>query len=211
MTRIVIAAALGAATLLSACADRPAGSAATGASFGAATASNVIGQAAYAYADRRLVAMSDKFRAEAPDTVTFDFDKAVLDADARRALDAQAAWLKAHPKVRMRIYGHADKVGSEAYNDRLGLRRARAVVRYLVSKGVERNRLDAVESRGEREPVVPTEERERRNRRAVTEVAGFERGYVGDPMDGKRALLGYKEYTFDRIEFAKATSTAGGG
>jgi len=88
----------------------------------------------------------------------------------------------------MTVVGHADKVGTDAYNNRLGLRRARAVVAYLVSKGISCGRLDAVESRGE------TEERERRNRRAVTSVAGFESHYVGDGMDGRKAAALYRNY-----------------
>ncbi len=51
--------------------------------------------------------------------------------------------------------------------------------------------------------MVDTDDRERRNRRAVTVVAGFAQGYVGDGMDGKRALLGYSEYVRDKTEVAK--------
>lgn len=203
MSRSVTIAALAAASLLAACADKPAGTLQNESTFGSANASNVMTHAAYAFSDRRLVALSEKFKAEVDDTVNFDFDKASLDAEARRTLDAQAAWLKANQSVRMRIYGHTDKVGAEGYNNKLGLLRARAVVRYLAGKGVARNRLDAVESFGEREPVVDTNERERRNRRAVTVVAGFAQGYVGDGMDGKRALLGYNEYVRDKTEVAK--------
>jgi hypothetical protein len=94
----------------------------------------------------------------------------------------------------MTIVGHADKVGSDAYNDSLGLRRARAVVAYLAGQGISRGRLDAVESRGESDPVVQTEERERRNRRSVTSVAGFERHYVGDGLDGRYAQRVYARY-----------------
>ena len=204
MSRKHIIVSLAAVGLLGACSDLPAGHTPVGdATFGAAQQSNIISQAAYAYADSRLVALSDKFQREVNDTVTFAFNKSSLDAEARQTLDSQAAWLKANPAVRMRIYGYTDKVGSTAYNDRLGLRRARSSVRYLSGKGVARNRLDAVESLGEREPVVDTEERERRNRRAVTMVQGFTQGYVGDGMDGKRALLGYLEYVRDETETAR--------
>ena len=93
----------------------------------------------------------------------------------------------------MRVYGHTDKVGPESYNNKLGLRRARAAVRYLTSKGVARDRLDAVESQGEREPVVDTDERERRNRRTVTEVSGFLKDHPLI-MDGRYADVVYREY-----------------
>lgn len=197
---------LAAAALLAGCASGPAGHAP--ADFGVANNNNLIVQATNSFADQRMISMSSKFRAAAPDTVTFAFDNAALDQEARRALDIQAAWLKANPTVRMRVTGHTDKVGATGYNSRLGLHRARASVRYLVGKGVARTRLDAVESRGEAAPVVDTEGRERRNRRTVTEVAGFERGFGGQGMDGKRAVLGYRAYTADKAEKATPSSTS---
>jgi outer membrane protein OmpA-like peptidoglycan-associated protein len=94
----------------------------------------------------------------------------------------------------MSVIGHTDLVGPEGYNRRLGLQRARAAVRYLVSKGVDPSRLDAVASAGESEPVVATEDRERRNRRAVTVVAGLDRVYVGPNLDGEYAASTYDVY-----------------
>ena len=156
--------------------------------------------------------MSAEFANEVPDTVNFAFNQASLNASAREALDAQAAWMKRNPTVRIRITGHTDLVGGEGYNNRLGLRRARAAARYLLRKGVERGRIDMVETRGESEPLVQTEEREVRNRRAVTEVAGFTHGFVGDGMDGRRALLMYRRYVTDTVEApASAATTTGSG
>lgn len=169
--------------------------------------SNLVAQAANTYQDQRMVATAVRFRAATPDTVTFAFNSAEIDPEARRVLDLQAMWLAANPAVRMRIVGHADAVGGEGYNQRIGLRRARAVTRYLESKGVESSRLDAVESRGEEELLVPTEDRERRNRRSVTHVAGFERGFTGQTLDGRRAVISYYEYTADRTEGAVAEAT----
>ena len=94
----------------------------------------------------------------------------------------------------MSVTGHTDAVGTESYNDRLGLQRARAVINYLVRRGVSRSRLDALESRGESDLLVKTENRERRNRRAVTEVAGFVINYVGTGMDGRKAEAIYEAY-----------------
>lgn len=162
--------------------------------YAVATTQNINAQIAYGDPSARIRALNEAFRAAAQDTVTFDFDKFSLDSSARAALNQQVAWLKDHPHVRMTVVGHADKVSTDAYNNRLGLRRARTVVAYLVSKGITRGRLDAVESRGETEPVVDTEERERRNRRAVTSVAGFGRHYVGDGMDGRKAAALYRNY-----------------
>jgi peptidoglycan-associated lipoprotein len=139
--------------------------------------------------------------------VTFDFNKSYLDSAARAALNKQVAWLKEHPYVRMTVVGHTDKVGTNAYNDRLGLRRARAVVAYLARKGISRGRLDAVESRGEHEPVVDTEGRERRNRRTVTSVVGFERHYVGDGMDGRIADRLYHKYIGGTLKTSTASAS----
>ncbi|MEM9141094.1 MAG: OmpA family protein, partial [Pseudomonadota bacterium] len=88
----------------------------------------------------------------------------------------------------------------------LGLRRARTVLRYLTRQGVSRRRLDAVASRGEREPVVQTEQRERRNRRTVTTVAGFARNYVGTGIDGEYAARVYDQYQAGQFEVNEADS-----
>lgn len=162
--------------------------------YNTAKTTTEITQIAYANENDRLRNLAIDFAAETTDTVNFGFDRATLDGEARRALDGQARWIRDHPEVRFFVIGHTDLVGSEQYNDGLGLRRARAVVAYLVDRGVEADRLEALESRGELEPIVPTETRERRNRRAVTMVAGFARNFVGDGMDGQRAVLIYEGY-----------------
>lgn len=138
------------------------------------------------------VDLNRRFAAEVPSMINFAFDSAQLDAQARAALDQQAAWIKRVPGVRFRVYGHTDAVGTEAYNRRLGERRAIAAVRYLIGRGISRDRLEAVASFGETQPLVVTEGEERRNRRTVTEVSGFQQGH---PMvhDGKYMLFAYQE------------------
>ena len=83
-----------------------------------------------------------------PTTINFAFNSATLDAEARAVLRQQAAFIRHFPEVALLVYGHTDLVGSRAYNHRLGLRRARAAVDYLVSLGVERSRLEALVSLG---------------------------------------------------------------
>lgn len=180
------------------------------ASFGDATQSNLFAQSIEYRRGDYLMEVAKRFAEETDDTVTFAFNKSVLERRTRRALDKQAAWLRANPDVRVRVTGHTDLVGGEAYNDRLGFRRARAVSRYLVQRGVARSRIDAVESRGEREPIVQTEDKERRNRRSLTEVAGFTHGFIGDGMDGRRALLMYRRYVSDSVEEPVGVATSGG-
>lgn len=159
--------------------------------FGNATMNNVLAQTG----NQRdyTINLARRFAAEVNSTVNFAFNSTVLDADARATLMRQADWIRQFPEVRFRVYGHTDLVGSQAYNRSLGLRRAQAVVAFLTSQGIDRSRLEAVASFGETRPVVETEDRERRNRRTVTEVSGF---VENDPMllNGKYANVIFREY-----------------
>jgi peptidoglycan-associated lipoprotein len=138
-------------------------------------------------------ALGQRFAAEVPTTVNFAFDSARLDAEARAILTRQAHWIRQFPEVTFRVYGHTDLVGSAQYNYGLGLRRARAVVDFLVRSGVNRSRLEALVSHGETRPLIPTPEPERRNRRTVTEVSGFVRRHP-TVMDGNYAQIVYREF-----------------
>jgi peptidoglycan-associated lipoprotein len=139
------------------------------------------------------IALNERFQNEVPTMINFAFDDASLDAEARAILDRQADWIRQFPEVRFRVYGHTDLVGSTAYNQQLGLRRAQAAVRYLTSHGISRSRLEAVASFGETRPLVDTQDRERRNRRTVTEVSGFVARHP-TLLDGKYAQVIYREY-----------------
>ena len=68
--------------------------------------------------------------------VRFDYDSAVLTADARSILEANAAWLKDRPGFRAQVAGYCDPRGTEEYNLALGQRRAQAVRDYYRSLGV---------------------------------------------------------------------------
>jgi outer membrane protein OmpA-like peptidoglycan-associated protein len=207
MRKLKLIAVLTAGMVLAGCSlSGPAGEGRNSHLYGVATAQNINAQIAYGDPASRIRALNEAFRAAAPDTVTFDFDSTRLDSASQAALHQQVKWLKANPYVRMTVVGHADKVGSDSYNNRLGLRRARAVVAFLSRHGISRRRLDAVESRGESEPVVQTEDRERRNRRSVTSVAGFERHYVGDGMDGLVAERVYRTYVAGGVGVATAAA-----
>lgn len=122
---------------------------------------------------KSLSVVARQFENDAPSTIHFGFDEDWLDAEAMTRLDAQAAWIIKNSNVKFRVYGHADRVGSTDYNIDLGLRRATTAVAYLVEKGISENRLEAMVSLGEDAPVIETEDRERANRRVVTEVFGF--------------------------------------
>jgi len=145
------------------------------------------------------IALTRKFASDVDPTVNFAFNRADLDAEAMAILDRQADWIKQFPEARFRVFGHTDLVGTEAYNEALGMRRANAVVDYLVGHGIGRDRLDAVISKGETQPLIQTEDRERRNRRATTEVGGFSSKYAGE-LEGKYAEVIWREYVDSATE-----------
>ena len=147
------------------------------------------------------LAVAQRFAAEVPTTINFAFDSAALDAEARRILDAQAAWIRSFPEVRFAVYGHTDLVGSNAYNHALGLRRARAAVAYLVSRGVDPGRLQALVSEGETRPLIATQGPERANRRTVTDVAGFVQGHP-TVLNGKYAEIIFRDYVASAVAVA---------
>ncbi|MCL3880901.1 OmpA family protein [Marivita sp. GX14005] len=174
--------------------------------FGNATMNNtqvMSGERQYVYD------LSQRFASEVMTTVNFAFNSAVLDNGARDTLREQANWIKQFPEVHFRVYGHTDLVGSEAYNKRLGLARANAVVAFLASQGISTSRLEAVVSFGETQPLIVTQGRERRNRRTVTEVSGF---VASHPMvlEGKYAQIIYREYINSAVPRQVVTAVEGG-
>jgi outer membrane protein OmpA-like peptidoglycan-associated protein len=170
--------------------DRELGSEVDKGQFGNATMNNTLiqtGQLQY------TVALAERFSAEVPDTINFAFNSYELSDEARSILKKQADFIRQFPEVRFRVFGHTDKVGSNAYNQRLGLRRAQAAVAYLSSLGISRSRLEAVVSYGETRPLIATNEAEVRNRRTVTEVSGFVSNHPL-VLNGKYAAIIWREY-----------------
>jgi len=100
-------------------------------------------------------------------TVYFAYNSHDLDDAVKATLQANASWLKAHPKHAVEIGGHCDERGSIGYNIALGDRRANAVKEYLVGLGVNAASLVAI-SYGEEQPSDPghTEAAWAKNRRA---------------------------------------------
>ncbi len=78
-------------------------------------------------------------------------------------------------------------------NKALGLRRAKAVVAYLETRGISRSRLEALVSYGETRPLIQTTQPELQNRRTVTEVSGFVESHP-TIMNGKYAAVIMREY-----------------
>lgn len=139
------------------------------------------------------MALTNRFASEVPDTITFAFNSAVLDGAAQATLRRQADWIRQFPEVRFAVYGHTDLVGSNAYNQALGLRRAKAVVAFFAAQGISRSRLEALVSYGKTQPVVLTDQPEQRNRRTVTQVSGFVNRHPS-LLNGKYAAVIFREY-----------------
>mgnify|MGYP000518509914 CR=1 FL=1 len=161
-----------------------------GGDFGNSTLNNTL----VSSGDRSYVSnLARRFASEVPSTINFAFNSATIDATAAQVLRTQAQWIRQFPEVRFKVYGHTDAVGSNAYNHRLGKRRAEAVVRFLSSQGISRSRLEALVSHGETQPLISTQNQERQNRRTVTEVTGFVEQHPS-VLDGKYAQIVYRDY-----------------
>ncbi len=133
-------------------------------------------------------------RVEIQDTVQFAYDSAQISREAASLLEDVAATLKQSPHVeKVVVEGHASAEGSEAHNQRLSADRAQAVVRFLVSQGVEKNRLSRA-AYGESRPVADndSESGRRQNRRVefnVTDQKVTQQRIEKDPETGEERVV----------------------
>jgi outer membrane protein W/outer membrane protein OmpA-like peptidoglycan-associated protein len=104
--------------------------------------------------------------------VNFETNSATLTAAARAILDGVAESLKQRPDAKIVVAGHTDSVGKDAYNLALSQRRAAAVRDYLISKGINGDKLSA-QGYGETRPLASndTPEGREQNRRVALEFA----------------------------------------
>ena len=103
----------------------------------------------------------------------FDFDKSVLKPEGKAKLDDLVGKVKGINLEVIIAVGHTDAVGTDGYNQTLSVKRSEAVKAYLVSKGIEKNRV-YTEGKGEKQPVADnkTTEGRAKNRRVEIEVVG---------------------------------------
>lgn len=99
-------------------------------------------------------ALSGDIAAFEEDDIFFDYDKFSIRPDARKVLSEKAAFLNAHPQMKVRIEGNSDERGTSEYNLALGERRAKAAQDYLVFLGIKPDRISIV-SYGEEKPLDP--------------------------------------------------------
>jgi len=147
-----LAAVLAAALAISACANRPDEN----------TQATAAGQATPGSQQDFVVNVGDR--------VFFETDSTELTTQARATLDKQAQWLTNYSQyAQFTIEGHADERGTREYNIALGARRAQAVRDYLVSRGIQAQRMRTI-SYGKERPVAVCNDIScwSQNRRAVT-------------------------------------------
>ncbi|MCB9571896.1 MAG: tandem-95 repeat protein [Kofleriaceae bacterium] len=142
-------------------------------------------------ADKQLVKITDQ-KLEILDTVYFKTDKDIIEKRSYKLLDNLARVIVAQGQLRIRVEGHTDNVGDDAYNKDLSQRRAEAVMRYLTSHGVDADRLEAI-GYGEERPIASNKTKKGRasNRRvefviisgAETEFQDQNSGPTDDTID----------------------------
>jgi len=84
--------------------------------------------------------------------IYFDFDKSYIRDDAKPVMKANAEWLKANPKMKVRIEGNCDEIGTKEYNQALGQRRATSAKKYLTDLGIAAKRISLI-SYGKEKPI----------------------------------------------------------
>lgn len=124
----------------------------------------VVAQAAPTVTSEKVTYSADAF---------FDFDKAVVKPEGKKSLDELVAKFKDMDTEVIVAVGHTDSIGSDAYNQKLSVRRAEAVKAYMVSKGIDSKRI-YTEGKGEKQSVASnaTKEGRAKNRRVEIEVVG---------------------------------------
>lgn len=116
---------------------------------------------------------SQDFTVNVGDRIFFDTDSSVIRADAQQTLARQAQWLNQYGNYGITVEGHADERGTREYNLALSARRAAAARDYLVTQGVQGNRIRTI-SYGKERPVAVCDDIScwSQNRRGVTVLDG---------------------------------------
>ncbi|MDH3708875.1 MAG: OmpA family protein [Cyclobacteriaceae bacterium] len=124
--------------------------------------------------------------------VHFDFNKSTLKRESIKTLNQVYNFLAQNPELYFEVGGHTDNIGSNAYNQRLSERRARAVYNYLTTKGIAQDHL-APKGYGESKPIATnrTPEGRRLNRRAEMKRTTSQGDYIAHHGDVDESEDGY--------------------
>ena len=122
-------------------------------------------------------------RIDVSETIQFEFSSSRIAAESHEVLDELAAAITKHPEIKkLRVEGHTDNSGDAPHNLRLSKKRAAAVVKYLVGKGVDAGRLVAA-GFGQTKPIAKndTEDGRAQNRRVAFTI--LDRGGKAKTVD----------------------------
>ena len=100
-----------------------------------------------------IQAKTDEINDFLKNVTLFEFDSFQITNEAKAGLDKVVEWMNKYPTVKAKVDGHTDIIGTDAYNQTLSERRAKAIVDYLEEKGIASNRL-SYEGHGSKEPVA---------------------------------------------------------
>ena len=111
---------------------------------------------------------AQEFQVTVGDRIFFETDSTSITAQSQATLDRQAQWLQQYPQYTFMVEGHADERGTREYNLALGARRASAARDYLISRGIQPQRMRTI-SYGKERPVAVCDDIScwSQNRRAV--------------------------------------------
>ncbi len=161
-----------AAVLFLAACETPSDQSGTASGQGAAGKSSSIDQGSTGTTTAKRP-LSTILTVDVGDRVFFDFDKYTLKVKAQQTLERQATFLKNNAGVKVALQGHADERGTREYNLALGDRRANAAKAYLITLGIDPNRITIISYGKERPAVAGSNEAAwSQNRRAVTVIEG---------------------------------------
>ncbi|MGE5527578.1 MAG: OmpA family protein [Patescibacteria group bacterium] len=117
--------------------------------------------------------------------ISFDFNSSRIKPDSYPMLNQIAEALKSHPNMGLKIVGHTDSIGSNEYNLKLSLARARSVKEYLVKKsGIDPNRIE-IAGMGEEQPIADNETEKGRALNRRVEFVWLEIAVAGTDEDGE--------------------------
>lgn len=101
--------------------------------------------------------------------VLFDFDRSEVKSEYHKTLETLIEYLKQNPKAKINLSGYTDALGDDSYNERLALRRAKAVQSYLTKNGISSSRITS-KTFGEKNPVQDNETPEGRSQNRRVEI-----------------------------------------
>jgi OmpA-OmpF porin, OOP family len=104
------------------------------------------------------------------DNLQFDFDKSTLKPAATEELNRLIEAMNENPELKVSLYGHADEIGTAAYNMNLSERRAKAARQYLIDKGIAPERIATVQWFGQSKPVAPNDTKAGRAKNRRVEI-----------------------------------------